>query len=232
MIPRVSELQQQNNRQEIILITAQIMRKLAAIYFPIYVFLLLMGREFITVLFTKTYLPSWPIFAVFLSLIPINILTTDPVMRAYAEQRYFLLRVKIAIFAMLFVTLWFGIRHLSLVGVITIVVAANILERTIAALRAGRVLGVGWHHASLVSDLPKLAAAAIGSGVITAVVYLLLLGHKPLLILCVCGAVFTLCYSFAIFLLKIPTIEERAYARQLINRLWRAPGKRVPESLS
>lgn len=232
MIPRVSGLQQENNRREILLITARVMRKLAAIYFPIYVFLLLEAREFITVLFTQAYLKSWPIFLVNLSLVPVNILITDPIMRAYAEQRYFLLRVKIAIFAMLFVILWFGIRQLSLVGVIAVVVGANILERVIAAVRAARVLRIEWSDASLFGDLPKLAAASIASAAVTGIMYVLLRGAKPLLMLCASGVVFALCYGAAVFLLRIPSVEEREYAKHIIARLWRAPWKRAPEVLS
>jgi O-antigen/teichoic acid export membrane protein len=231
MIPRVSGLQQRDNRMEIVMITAGAMRKLAAIYFPVYVFLLLTAREFITVLFTTAYLQSWPIFIVNLSLVPISILVTDPILRAYAEQRYFLLRVKIGIFILLFLVLWFGISRLGLVGVIAVVVGANILERLIAAVRIAQVLKIGRQDAPLFGDVPKLAAAAIGAGAITAVVYVVSLGSKPLVVLCICAAVYALCYGIAIFLLKIPTMKEREYARNLIARFGRVPWRRAPEPL-
>lgn len=232
MIPRVSGLQQRNNREEIVQVTAAAMRKLAAVYFPAYVFLLLTAKEFITVLFTKAYLESWPIFLVNLSLVPIGILVTDPILRAYTEQRYFLLRVKIAVFIMLFLVLWFGISSLSLVGVIGIVVAANILERLIRAGRIARVLKMSRRDAPWFADIPKLAAAAIGAGAITALLHAVLPGAKPLLVLCICAAVYAICYSLAIFLLKVPTPKEREYLRHLIARFGRAPWKRAPELIS
>jgi O-antigen/teichoic acid export membrane protein len=232
MIPRVSGLQQRDKRPEIVQITAGAMRKLAAVYFPFYVFLLLTAREFITVLFTAAYLNSWPIFIVNLTLVPIGILVTDPILRAYTEQRYFLLRVKIAIFIMLFVVLWFGVTNLGLLGVIAVVVGANILEKLIAAARTAQVLKIGRQDASSFGDIPKLAAAAIGAGAITAVVYVVLLGAKPLVVLCVCAAVYALCYGLAIFLLRIPTVKEREFAKHLIARFGRAPGKRAPELIS
>lgn len=232
MIPRVSGLQQQANHTEIVLITAGVVRKLAAIYFPLYVFLFLTAREFISVLFTTAYLSSWPIFLVNLSLVPVSILVTDPIMRAYAEQRFFLLRVKIAIFVTLFVVLWFGTGRLGLIGVISVAVGANVLERLIAAVRAMRVLKIGSGDAVLFSDIPKLAAAAIGSGAVTGVVYALLHGARPLVILCVCAAVFGISYALAVLLFNIPTADERSYAWNLLTRLGRGRWRRLPESLS
>ncbi|HVF90702.1 MAG TPA: lipopolysaccharide biosynthesis protein, partial [Blastocatellia bacterium] len=97
MIPRVSFLQKEDRRREILELTARVMRKLAAMYFPLYVFLLVVGREFIIFLFTETYISSWPIFAINLTLLPVSILVLDPVLRAYAEQRYFLLRLRLGL---------------------------------------------------------------------------------------------------------------------------------------
>ncbi|HEU4508638.1 MAG TPA: lipopolysaccharide biosynthesis protein [Pyrinomonadaceae bacterium] len=232
MIPRVSSLQQEDNRREIVLITAQVMRKLAAIYFPVYVFLFLTAREFLTFLFTAAYLSSWPIFLVNLSLVPIGILVTDPILRAYAEQRYFLLRVKIAIFILLFGVLWFGILHLGLVGAIAVAVGASIFERLIAASRAARVLKIGWGERSLFSDIGKLAVAAIAAGALTAIVYAFLPEVRPLVVLCICGVVFSVCYAVAVWVLRIPTEEERAYARRLIERVLRGPWKRLHPTAS
>ena len=232
MIPRVSGLQQEDNRREIVLITAQVMRKLAAIYFPVYVFLFLTAREFLTFLFTAAYLQSWPIFLINLSLVPVSILVTDPILRAYAEQRYFLLRVKIAIFIMLFVVLWYGILYLGLVGAIAVAVGANIVERLIAASRAAHVLKIGWGERSLFSDIVKLAAAALAAGALTGVVYAFLPTAKPLVVLCLCAVVFSICYALAIWMFHIPTEEERAYTKRLFARLSRGLRKRVPESVS
>ncbi|MDT5293294.1 MAG: hypothetical protein QOJ76_174, partial [Acidobacteriota bacterium] len=47
MIPRVSLLQKQGQAREVLLVTTRAMRKLAAAYFPIYAFLMVVGREFI-----------------------------------------------------------------------------------------------------------------------------------------------------------------------------------------
>src|SRR5207245_3824786 len=83
MIPRVSQLQHQQKPREIVLLTARAVRKLAAVYFPAYAFLLIMRREFIVGLFTDRYAASIPVFAVNLTLIPLGVLLLVPIMRAH-----------------------------------------------------------------------------------------------------------------------------------------------------
>jgi len=55
MIPTVSRLQLENQQDEIVRLVTRMMRKLAALYFPLYACLLVTGREFVTVLFTESY---------------------------------------------------------------------------------------------------------------------------------------------------------------------------------
>ena len=74
LIAKVSFLQQQNETREIIFLTARAARKLAAVYFPVYALLIVVGPEFIRFLFTNRYAASWPIFAVNLTMLPASIL--------------------------------------------------------------------------------------------------------------------------------------------------------------
>jgi O-antigen/teichoic acid export membrane protein len=64
LISRVSELQNRRRLKRSLLSPRRGMRKLAAIYFPLYALLMVVGREFIAFLFTSQYLASWPIFAI------------------------------------------------------------------------------------------------------------------------------------------------------------------------
>jgi len=209
LIPRISFLQRNHEHREIILLTARAMRKLAAAYLPIYALLLVVGREFIRFLFTDQYLSSWPIFAVNLTLLPIGIVLSDPLFRAYAEQRYFLIRVRAMLLLALIVLLWFGISHFGMLGAISAVVAVNLAERVIAGIRLGHVLGVTRKDVVLVRDLGKLAVAAIAAALVTAIVRAQMLAAKPLLILAVCGAVFAAVYGAGVLLLGIASAEEK-----------------------
>lgn len=221
MIPRVSLLQKQGEAREIIRLTARVMRKLAAVYFPLYVFLMVVGREFLVFLFTPAYLASWPVFAVNLTLLPVYVLVFDPVMRAYAEQRFFLLRVKVAVFAAVFAALWLGTARLGLTGVIALVVAANVAERLIAVARAGRVLGVTRRDATLLKDVGKVAAASVAAGGAAFFARHFVLEAGPFAVLAVCGLVFSATYLAAVLALGVPTSDERHAAQRAVARLSR-----------
>lgn len=218
LIPRISLLQRNNANREIVLLLARAIRKLSAAYLPIYALLLVVGPEFIRFLFTDRYLNSWPVFAVNLTLLPMSILLLDPLYRAYAEQRYFLIRLRIVLVLVVLILLWFGTAYFGLTGAIAAVVIANMLERVIAGIRFGRVIGVTRHDASLATDIGKIALATAGAALITAVVRAGMPGAKPIIILLVCGVVFGAVYLVGVLLLKIPSYEEK---KVVIDRLHR-----------
>ena len=224
MIPRVAELQKQNERREIVVLIARMMRKLAVPYFALYAFLLVMGREFLVVLFREQYLASWPVFAINLMMIPLGIIATayDPVMRAYPENRFFLLRVRGALLGGLFLMLWLWTERVGLAGVIALVVLVNLIERTIIAFRCGRILGVTWREFALFNDVGKLAAAAVVAGLATALVRLVIVETvPPVFALCVCGLIFGITYLAAILLLRILSPDEREGATRAFTYLQR-----------
>jgi O-antigen/teichoic acid export membrane protein/GT2 family glycosyltransferase/2-polyprenyl-3-methyl-5-hydroxy-6-metoxy-1,4-benzoquinol methylase len=228
-IPRVSYLEKHGFHREIVELVARMLRKLSALYFPIYFFLLVMGREFITVLFTAQYESSWPIFAINLTMIPLGLVASacDPVMRAYAEHRFFMMKVRAAIIAVLLVALWFSTGRFGLVGAITVVVLFNLIERCFIAAKVGRVLKVSWHDAYLLKDLAKLAVAAFAAGVVTLIVRSYGLEAPPAILLAACGIVFSVVYVVAVLLLGVPTADELDIVERRIGRiprlLWRRP---------
>lgn len=221
MIPRVSFLQKHGRRREIIELTARVMRKLAAVYFPLYVFLLLTGREIITLLFTERYLASVPIFLINLTLLPVSILMLDPIMRAYAEQRYFLLKLHIALIALLILSLWFATRYLGLTGIITVVVCVSLIERLAKTVRMGHIVGVSRHDVVYLKDIGKIGVAALVAGGVAMITKSLLFAARPLLLIVETAVIFFAVY-LAIFLLSHTlTQEERQLVRSQIARLKR-----------
>lgn len=210
MVSRVSLLQKGGRLRDITELTARMIRKLSAACLPLYVFLLVMGHEFITVLFTERYVASWPIFAVYLTMIPLSMAVNayDPIVRAYAEQRYFLLRLRLILFLMLFATLWFGTQKLGMVGVIAVVVGTALIERIIMVGRMASILEVTWKDVLLLKDVAKLAAAAAAAGIIIAFVRHLV-DAKPLALLAICGVVFSIGYVGFALLFGVLTVDER-----------------------
>jgi len=224
MIPRVAELEKRGERREIIVLISRMMRKLAVAYFALYAFLIVAGREFIVVLFREQYLASWPIFAINLAIIPLGIITSacDPVMRAYPEHRFFLLRARALLLGGLFIALWFGTRRVGLVGVISLVVLTNLLERIAVAARCGKALGMTWAEVPLFKDVGKLACAAASAGVATALARAFVVTMMPpFFVLAVCGVVFAIVYLAAIWLLRIVSTGEREGASRALRSVQR-----------
>jgi len=212
MIARVSQLQKEDRPGEILRLTVRMVRKLAAAYLPIYAFMLIIGHEFIMLLFTSRYLDSWPIFVVNLTMIPLGMVSSafDPIMRAYPVHRYYLLRTRTIVLFFLIVALWFGTDRFGPVGVITMVVVANAVERLFIGLKAANILGASWRDLVLLRDVGKLGVAAFLALVVTAVARSFLLNTGPFAVLAVGALLFGAVYLTGVWLIGVPTADERA----------------------
>jgi O-antigen/teichoic acid export membrane protein len=215
---KVSVLQQQNESREIIILTARAARKLAAVYFPVYAVLIIVGPEFIRFVFTNRYAASWPIFAVNLTMLPVNTLLLDPICRAHSSERFFLLRLRTGIILTQAVILFLWTLPLGLVGVISVVVGTNIIERLVTAWHFGRILGVTSKDVFLLRDHAKLAAACLIAALGCAALRFLLAGAAPFVILAACGTLFLIVYLISIHLLRIPTSDEYKQIREAVSR--------------
>jgi O-antigen/teichoic acid export membrane protein len=214
LIPRMSELQMRGDRGEMIRLTARAMQKLAFFYFPIYVFLMITAETFILTLFTRNYLASVPIFMINLTLLPLQILVTDPIVRSYQELGRFLLVVRIFILIAMVTTLYFGIGYFNLSGMIAIVVVIAIIEKIISETMIVRKLGVRRKDLGLLKDIWKTAAISIISGTLTYFAYVygkdsmfvfgefiasVMLGSTKPTVINFIGGSLTLTFSFLIF---------------------------------
>jgi O-antigen/teichoic acid export membrane protein len=222
LITRVSMLQKQNESREIVTLVARAAGKLASVYFPVYVFLLVAGREFIRVLFTARFADSWPIFAVNLTLLPLGIVLLDPLYRAFERERYFLLRLRLALAGVLIVALWLFTERLGLRGVIAVVVAIAATERAVMAIHFGKLLGVTARDLVLLRDLAQPAIAALAAGMVTEVVRVFLARESALTVLGACGVVFAGVYLAILargILVPMPVpLESRATSAGVSSR--------------
>jgi hypothetical protein len=172
-------------------------------------------------LFTEQYRASWPIFAINLTMIPLALIASayDPVVRAYPEQRYFLIRMRAALLVVLMAGLWAGTNRFGLTGAITVVVAVSAIERLVTAYKCGKMLGVTWPDIALLKDLGKIALAAIAAGVVTVAARSLVVGAAPVLVMLVCGITFSIAYLAAIFMLGVISPGERGLIKEKIALL-------------
>ncbi|HKZ78486.1 MAG TPA: oligosaccharide flippase family protein [Pyrinomonadaceae bacterium] len=219
-LPRVTQLQAQGKTREVLELFFNVVRKQSLIYLPLYLFLLLVGKDFIILLFTERYAASWPIFAVNLTLIPLAIVAsaTDPVMRAYSEHRYFLLRIRAVLVVLLIVGLWFATRRFGLIGAISVMAGVNVMEAMLIAAKVANILGVRTSDLSRLKDVGKIALAAAGTCCLTGIALLIMPKLPPLGVVVFCGVLFLFIYPSLAFMLGIITSEEYQSLRNLVRR--------------
>lgn len=70
--PRLVALYREQRVDEVMVLFREVVRKISVVALPCFVFLFMMSEPFIRTLFTDTYLPSVPIFRLYLLLIPLS----------------------------------------------------------------------------------------------------------------------------------------------------------------
>ena len=173
MIPRMSQLQHEAKKREMLLMTVNATQKLAFFYFPLFCYLMVVGFDFITTLFTKDYAASTPIFRVNLLALPLFSLVVDPIVRAFPEAGKWLLKLRIGICIVLLGVFWLGIGRFDMITMIWIVVGAILFEKIAAAWISGRMLEVTAKDCGLLKTIGRIAIAAAASGLILLGFYLL-----------------------------------------------------------
>ncbi len=193
VLPRINELEARDQRHQILELVATSARKLALAYFAIYAALMVTGPDVLSLLFTTRYLPSWPVFAVSLTILPFSILILDPVTRA-VEQRFYILRVRIVIFAVMVGVLWMFAATLGLTGVIGTVVIAYVAGWLVAVRRMAVMLQMTRADLSLFAGLERIALAAGVAALVTAGLRSMVVPAAPAVVLAACLPVFGLVY--------------------------------------
>jgi O-antigen/teichoic acid export membrane protein len=217
MLPRASLLQQQNSNRELLELLSRVARKLSLVYFPVYAFFMAAGHVFIVALFTKRYEASWPVFAVNLTFIPLLIFLTDPVVRAYANQRHALMFLHAFILGGMALVFWLWGARLGPVGVITVVLIANIFARMFMLLRILRLIGATRSDLALLHGIGVIAILAALSTLPVFLVEWLWPGLKPLMLFIAAAAAYGISYAAGLLALKVIQPEEWEMARKALS---------------
>jgi O-antigen/teichoic acid export membrane protein len=226
VLPRINELETRNQSPQILQLVVVAARKLALVYLPAYALLMVTGPELITVLFTRQYIDSWPIFAVSMTYLPFGILVLDPVTRAHSE-RYFFLWLRLAILCTLVFVLWRYTAVLGMVGVMVVVTVANIFGWAMTAARMGRLLGATRHDLARFADVGRVAMAAGLAALVAAGVRQWVGTSSPWRVLLACGPTFALVYLAAIVQSGVLGRDEvMRLARDVVRSVWRGKARR------
>jgi O-antigen/teichoic acid export membrane protein len=196
LIQRANDLHSRNQHGELAALVMESARNLSWFYLPLFAFLVLAGREIIVLLFTARYLASWPIFLVDCGLIPLMIpaVACDVLVRSYADYRYFLLKVRMVLAVALIASMYLAMSHLGPFGIILAVVLVAGVERTVVSWRFARDLHILKGQRALLLDIVVIAGASAAAAMVTLPVQRWLAGDPPLVVLLVCGSLFSAAY--------------------------------------
>lgn len=218
LIPRMSELQSADKRRQMFELVIVATERLALVFFPLYIFLLITTREFVVALFTENYLESVPIFRINLILLPFYAVTLDSIVRAFVDLGRMLLILRIFIFAAMIAALTYGVSNFGLQGMIAIVVGIALFEKTVITFGVARKLRIGWRDLSILQNTAKIAAASVLAGAATfGTWFLISQTSPPLLTLFTCAAVFAPVYLLAVYFLNAVPNEEKERFFNFLN---------------
>lgn len=161
LIPLMSRLSASEDKREIVETSARVARKLALVYFPLYAFLLVTADAFITTLFTANYAASVPIYRINLTLLPFAVLVLDPITRAYKEIGYFLLRLRLALFALMIPALWYATTNFGLLETSAVVVTFALTERFLSTVKIARTIDFQPKDLNLLGGALRTAFATV-----------------------------------------------------------------------
>ncbi len=141
LIGRMSSLEAQNRGPEIAALNDAVTRRLMLLYFPATAFFFYQAEDLILLIYGDQYAASVSIFRVALLSFPLQAFLLDPVLRAYAGHRYFLLRLRVASLCLLTLALFSLGREAPLAFVMGIVVAMQSAERLAILRKVRGILG-------------------------------------------------------------------------------------------
>jgi O-antigen/teichoic acid export membrane protein len=227
LLPQVNRLHAEKRDREILGLTAKALRRLWAVYIPLYAFFLAAGKDFIALLFTERYLESWPIFAINLTLMPIAGLAVvnDALIRTYPAYRFLLIRVRLIAAPLLLTAVWMAATRYGAIGAVAVAVGAVIGERVLVAWCLGRDLGVRGNDLAPLASLRMLTLAAASAGVATALVRQALPPGDHAVAFLGCAVVFAAVYVCLGHVWHVFTAGERRLIDAMVGRLAFVRGK-------
>lgn len=192
------------------------MLKLAIIFLPMMIYLVIVSNLFITTLFTQNYQASVPIFIVstigmFLS----ALLFVDPVMRVFGEMRFMLI-ITILRLPVTFTLVVGALTLFGMIGVAATTIISILLVRAIILIKISRIMQVGIKAILPWPSLGRILLAALSAALPTVLIINLPLSAKSLLL--ITALVYGLVFLLAGLALNIFPLEERKMVRDFWDK--------------
>lgn len=226
--PELAKHKEVSDYSAIIQLWLEVIRKLAFFYVPTFALLLVVRHEFITALFTSTYVAAVPIFALNLGGVLLGMTVHLHLLRLFDELKYFRLKLYLALIPVTLVALYLGLQMGGLLGVAVAVLGVQTLDVGLTLRKVNRQLGMTRHHLRALAPILRISGAAVTAAVVTLAVRVSL-RHTPVPVnLSVCTLVFGLVYLATAFAVGGVSEAEKAGLRQLwasASRYWSTYGK-------
>ncbi len=171
LISRMTKLQAANDRPGMIKLIAKTTRKLAVIYFPVFVYFFFSADTIIVLLFTEAYVDSVPIFRVFILILPFGALISESIVRAHKDLGQFMLKVRILSTVLLVVGLIFASTSKSLLAIVAVTVFVRLAELIVAEVSIFRKIGFEREDFGLFRGIVRIGLCSLAAGGIGAAVY-------------------------------------------------------------
>jgi len=208
MIPRVSELKFQGNLDEIRRLTAIASSKLAIANCAFVGVLLASGPDFITFLFSRRYVASWPIFAV--TLVPwlFEIPLVDPIVRAFPEVQRRVLAIRFLLLVpSVAAMVYYGPRY-GMIFIAAIHVVVGGMERIYVMRLAAVRMQFRASEWTLWRDVPKAALSAVLAAVVGRWLLHSVVAWPQFFRLLSCGVAFVLVYGLCLLATRTITYGD------------------------
>ena len=192
---RMSEMAVHGKTQEMAGLFLTAVRKLALVYMPVFVLFLVIGRRFLTVLFTEQYESSWPVFAINLGLLPVAILITDPLLRASESTMRLATVVRLSFTAAMVCSLPASLQTFGLTGPIAAVVLFSALERLTTTVLVVRITPITFPTFVARTHLARITAAVACAGAAAALIQHALSTAPDIVVLCITATLFLMIYA-------------------------------------
>jgi len=189
--------------------------KLALLFFPLVALVVVEGRDIILALYTTKYASSIPLFRVWSALILLTTLQIDGVLRVFAETRFILILnlMRLAIVGALIAP---SMHYFGLLGPVLVILLATLAFKTAGLVRVIRLFHVRlagilpWRRTALLAGVSFVASVAV-------IVTKSRLNLRPLMLLFVSTAVYSVVYCTLVWRLRLVTESEQAALRKWIR---------------
>ncbi len=223
VLPRMSEMRKNGETDQILALTARVMRKLSIPAFAVFFYFITVTEPFIVFLFTPKFRESAPIFFVNLFLILATILPIDPLTRVYPELRFYFVKFRVLLVAAMAALLWWTTPKFGMLGAIAVVVLVGFLDKLFVAWKFTRILKIGRTNLFQFYDTGRAFLAASVAAICSLAIRYQLQNAKLFFLLALTSITFAFVYVAMLVLCGFFREEEK----EMIRRYLPAPLKPV-----